>query len=126
MAHQGDDVGDADMVERFDGAIVESARHPARVGEHDCHFIDDLLALVGEGRWQAGDDGLDLVGWHPDFLATPLMRGSRVNRMKPADNDADGNLALRSVREFDRHGSGRQRGPRLSVPPVQAALPHRR
>src|SRR5260370_39548081 len=32
MPHQRDDIGDTDVPERLDGAVVEPARHPARVG----------------------------------------------------------------------------------------------
>src|SRR6185312_4085002 len=32
MAHQGDHVGDADMIQRLDRTVVKAPRHPTRVG----------------------------------------------------------------------------------------------
>ena len=48
IAHQGDDVGDADMPQCLDRAVVKPLRRPARIRQADRHLVDDLLALVGE------------------------------------------------------------------------------
>src|SRR5215472_14216080 len=47
-AHQADDVGDPGMAERFDGAVVQPLRDPARIGEAGRHLVDDLFARIGE------------------------------------------------------------------------------
>ena len=94
MAHQGDDVGDADMAERFDRAVVKPLRDPTRVRQTNRHLIDDLLALVGERGRQAAQHRLDLVGRQPHFLAAPLMRRGRVGRTPFAVDDDDGDFAL--------------------------------
>src|SRR6516165_4243332 len=48
VAHQGDHIGDADMTERLDRAVVEPFCDPARIGEGGRHLVDDLLALIGK------------------------------------------------------------------------------
>src|SRR5271167_4525785 len=45
IAHQADDIGDADMAERLDRAVVEPFCDPVRIGKARRHFVDDLLAL---------------------------------------------------------------------------------
>src|SRR5271166_6189159 len=94
VAQQGDHIGDADMAEGLDRAVVEPLRNPARIGERHRDLVDDLLPLVGERGPQAGDERFDLIGWQPNLLAAPLMRARRVSRMPFAVNDADCDLAL--------------------------------
>ena len=48
VAHQGDHVGDADMAECLDCAVVETLWYSTRIGEGNRHFVDDLLTLVRE------------------------------------------------------------------------------
>src|SRR5713101_3878130 len=93
-AYQGDDVGDADMAQRLDRAVIEPLRYPARITEANCHLVDDLLALVGERSRQARQDRLDLVVRQPGRLAGPFVRIGRVGRMPFAVDDAHGDLAL--------------------------------
>src|SRR5438067_12925824 len=52
VTHQTNNVGDADVAERLDGAIVEALRDPARIREANRHLVDDLLPLVVERRGQ--------------------------------------------------------------------------
>ena len=50
IAHQEYDVGDPDMAERLDRAVVEPFCDPARIGKTRRRFVDELLALVLERR----------------------------------------------------------------------------
>src|SRR5579862_7560826 len=94
VAHQGNDVGDADMPQCLHRAVVQSPRGPARIRQANRHLVDELLALVGERRREAREHRLDLVGREADLLAAPLMRGGGVGRMPFAVDDDDGDLAL--------------------------------
>src|SRR6266851_6480397 len=93
-AHQADDVGDADMAERLDRAVVEPFRDPARIGKTSRHLVNHLLALVVERGRQARQQRLDLVGREPRRLPGALVRVGRVDRMPLAVDDDDGDLAL--------------------------------
>src|SRR5579883_2703053 len=94
VAHQGDDVGDADMAQRLDRALIQAARHPPPVGQRDRHLVDDLLALVVELGRQAAQDGVHLLGRQADLLADPLVRRGRIGRALVAGDDAHRDLAL--------------------------------
>src|SRR6266566_8299262 len=82
------------MAERFDRAVVETLRDPARGAQRHRDLVDHLLAGVAERRREAADQRLDLVGRQSDFLAAPLMRVGWVGGMPFAVDDADGDLAL--------------------------------
>jgi hypothetical protein len=106
--HQADDVGDADMSERFDGAVVKPLGNPARIRKGCRHLVDDLLALVVERRRQPGKDRLDLVGRQPGGLARTLMSVGREDRMPLAVDDDDGVPVQRAsahARVFDHAGT---------------------
>src|SRR5262245_60660707 len=94
VAHQRDGIGYTDMIQRLERALVEAARHPAAVGQRDCHLVDDLFALVVEMRRQAAQDRFDLVGAEADLLADPLVRRGRIARAPVAGDDAHRDLTL--------------------------------
>src|SRR5882724_7947712 len=80
-AHQADHVGDADMAECGDRAVVEPLRDPPRFRQALGHLVDDLLALVVERGRQPRQQRLDLVGRQPRRLAGALVGIGRVDRM---------------------------------------------